>query len=145
MSSKRIFHTSRLKYLLIYLIVIFLLILSFIVYKENSFKIYSIVLSLILIILAEMWSRGTDLIIEEDHLTSEVGILSKKIMRIHYFDISDVMVGQSFIQRILGIGNLHINSSGGSGQKEIVLKKIQKVKLIHEIITKKIHRYKKLK
>ena len=145
MNSRVIFHTSRLRYFLIYLIVIILLVLSFIIYKEASFKMPSIIISLILVIIAEIFTRATDLIIEEDHITNEVGILSKKTIRIHYFDISDVTIDQSFIQRILGIGDIHINSSGGSGQKEIVIKKIQDVKLVHDIITKRMHRHKESK
>ena len=145
MNSKAIFHTSRLRYFLIYLIVIILLVLSFIIYKEGSFKMPSIIISLILIIIAEILTRATDLIIEENHITNEVGVLSKKTIRVHYFDISDVTIDQSFIQRILGIGDIHINSSGGSGQKEIIIKKIQDVNLVHDIITKRMHRHKESK
>ena len=145
MTPKVIFHTSRLRYFLIYLIVIILLVFSFIIYKDDSFKIPSIIISLILVIIAEILSRATDLIIEENNITNEVGVLSKKTIRIHYFDISDVTVDQPFIQRILGIGDIHINSSGGSGQKEIIIKKIQNVKLVHDIITKRIDTHKKSK
>ena len=145
MTKKVIFHTSRLRYFLIYLMVIILLVFSFIISKDDSFKILFIILSLVLVIIAEILTRANDLIIEENNITSEVGVLSKKIIRIHYFDISDVTIYQSFIQRILGIGDMHINSSGGSGQKEIVIKKIQDVNLVHDIITKRVHGHKKSK
>ena len=144
MDEKVMFHTSRLRYFLIYLIVIILLVLSFIIFKEDSFKMYSIITSLILIIIAEILTRAIDIKIETDYITNEIGVLSKKTIRIHYFDISDVTIDQSFMQRIFGIGDIHINSSGGSGQKEIVIRKIQDINLVHDIITKKMHKHKRI-
>ncbi len=142
MSSKIIFHTSRLRYFLIYLMVTILLASIFLINKNDFLNVIIISMSLILLIIAEILTRANDLIIDDNNVTSQIGIFSRKRVVIHYSNISDVTINQSFIKRIFGIGEIHINTSG-SEHKEILVKSYRSINLIHDMVVKRINAHKK--
>ena len=144
MSSKIIFHTSRLNYFLIYLMVTILVASIFLIDKKDSLNVITISISLILLIIAEILTRSNDLIMDDNNITSQIGIFSRKRIVIHYSNISDVVVNQSFIKRISGIGEIHINTSG-SEHKEILVKNYRSINLIHDMVVKRINAHKKKK
>ncbi len=82
----------------------------------------------------------TTLILSHTGVAHETGVLSKHRTALHYSKISDVTVDQSVVQRLLGIGNLDVNTAG-SEKKEISFKNIQKAKKVHDFIIKRLHQH----
>ncbi len=58
---------------------------------------------------------STRLIVKENSIELETGILSKSENEIFYSDIKNVVVHQSLFQRIFGVGYIGISSSGQDG------------------------------
>ncbi len=59
--------------------------------------------------------RFTKLIVEGDKLRFETGLISKTTRTLQLGKIQDVMVRQTLIQRLAGIGDLSIETAGESG------------------------------
>jgi len=102
--------------------------------------ILSGVLSLVLLIILEIVVRSKDLIIEDHELINEIGVLSRKKIVIHYSNITDFPLINHFIQRIFGIGDVHINT-GGTDQRELTLNNFSDINEIHDLISQKIRRF----
>ena len=139
---EKVYHTSRLKYLLIYILIILILTFSFLIYKNQYTVNISIILSVFLLIITEITVRSNDLIIGDKEVINEIGVLSKKRVVIHYSNITDITFDQGFIQRIFGIGDVHINT-GGSQHHEIILKSFSNVNEINNLVLEKIRGYKR--
>ena len=54
--------------------------------------------------------------LHDDHLTLETGLLSRTRRTVDMAKIQDVTVSQTLSQRILGVGNLMLESAGESGR-----------------------------
>lgn len=70
---------------------------------------------LILLMLWWLRSLGTTLTVTDKRSTQRSGLLSKSITEIWHRDVRNVLVEQSFFQRVFGVGAIGISSSGGGG------------------------------
>lgn len=70
-----------------------------------------------LIILFFWWlsSKGTVLTVTNQRTVLRTGLLSKYTTEVRHRDVRNVQLGQSFLQRILGVGAIGISSSGQAG------------------------------
>lgn len=70
-----------------------------------------------LLLLLIWWIRdlGVTLTVTDKRTTLRHGILSKSITEIWHRDVRNVLVSQSFFQRIFGVGAIGISSAGGAG------------------------------
>lgn len=71
-------------------------------------------LSIALIALAHFLVRFDTLKIDESSLSHTVGILSTKRVVLPFNQITESKYKQSILQRVLGLGDLHVDSAGGS-------------------------------
>lgn len=81
------------------------------------------------IIMLEVVRRADRIALYEDGIAREYRLLSTSQTFAEYESIQDTEVSQGVVDRILGIGTLHVNTAGGSGQ-EIVF---QGIRDCHEI------------
>ena len=94
---------------------------------------------LFLLVLFEIFIRSERLVIEDSTVILYKGIFSRNVMRISYNTISNVSVNQSFLERILGYGDIFIDTAGGPSA-EIVLKKFQGAVKIEKMIEERIQK-----
>ena len=87
----------------------------------------------------EMLVRSNDLMIGEHEVVNEIGIVSKHSTSIHYSSITDISLHQSFFQRLVGIGDLHINTAG-TNQREITLSSFSNINEIHSLISQRMRK-----
>lgn len=106
------FHPSPWNYWVWYLIAIFCII-----------TILPFLLGVLIIIWKELERRATTYMITDKRVMKEVGILGKHTGSTIYKKITDVRGSQSAIQRMLGIGNIYVNTAGGEGP-ELVMRGI---------------------
>jgi len=85
--------------------------------------ILPLLLGVLIIIWKEMERRSTLYIVTDRRVMKETGLLGKNTNSTIYKKITDVRSSQSAVQRLLGIGNIAINTAGGEGP-EIVLRGI---------------------
>lgn len=71
-------------------------------------------IGLLLFILWLIRCLGTTLTVTDKRTTLRSGLLSKRITEIWHRDVRNVLVEQSFFQRIFSVGDLGISSAGGS-------------------------------
>lgn len=76
---------------------------------------------------------GTQLIVTDDQITLRKGIFSKYTSDVYHSDVRSVQIKQSFMQRILDVGDIDISSAGQSGI-EIEIKGIRQPELVRELI-----------
>lgn len=72
-------------------------------------------LGLVLLIIWWIRDLGVTLTVTDKRTTLRHGILSKSITEIWHRDVRNVLVSQSFFQRIFGVGAIGISSAGGPG------------------------------
>jgi len=77
--------------------------------------ILPLLLGVLVIAWKELERRSTTYLITDKRLMKEVGILGKRSISTIYQKITDIRSSQSFIQGILGIGDISINTAGGEG------------------------------
>ena len=70
-----------------------------------------------LVILLIWWIRclGTTLTVTTEQTTLRRGILSKYTNDVFHENVRNIQVGQTFLQRLLGVGSIGISSAGQSG------------------------------
>ena len=130
------YHSSRLKYTLLYLLIIIIASFSFL-YRDNRYFLYTgLPLIFLLFLIKEIKVHSNHLIIKDQELINQSGILSKKRIVINYSNITNLTINQSFIQRIFGIGDLHVYA--GRDVRETVIKNFSNINKIHDSIVKKI-------
>jgi uncharacterized membrane protein YdbT with pleckstrin-like domain len=82
--------------------------------------LYAIPLVVFLPPLKMHWGRSLiTLRLQNDHLTLETGFLSRTRRTVDMAKIQDVTVSQTLTQRILGTGDLMLESAGESGRMSI--------------------------
>jgi len=69
-------------------------------------------LGIIIIIITELVRRGNKFYITDKRLIHEYTFLSRKISSTLYDKIQDLHFTQGLIERIVGIGTIHINTAG---------------------------------
>ena len=99
-------------------------------------KVWALILSAIaLILFAQWWLKcvGTTLIVTNEGVSVERGILSKSVNELWHTDVRNVQIEQTFTQRIMGVGTINISSSGQGGI-EITVRGIPNPQQVHRII-----------
>lgn len=88
-------------------------------------------------VMVELVRRADRLVIYEDGVAREFKLLSTRRVFAEFDSIQDLEVTQSFIERMLGIGTIHINTAGSHGQ-EIVFKGVPHFEDIEAAIRRKM-------
>lgn len=100
-------------------------------------------LGLILLVITEVTLYTHRLYVTTQAVTERIGILSRRIKTVDLEDITDIVVTQSVRQRMLGYGEVHINTPEDKKFDEIVvpcLARPMKVKkVIEEIMRKRLY------
>lgn len=74
---------------------------------------------LIIPVLIALWQRASlKILVYSDRIVFEKGVLSKDVKEIFCADVRTIDVKQSFFQRIIGVGNIALATSGTSGYEE---------------------------
>lgn len=76
-------------------------------------------LTVFMLVVSEMKIMSDKIELSHDSITVELGLLSKKTRKINYHSISEIDVKQSFLQRLLGYGDLEIVVLGAHLQQNI--------------------------
>ena len=100
--------------------------------------IVTVVLCLIVVgfVIFFMWwlrCKGTQLTITSERTRLRKGILSKSITEVWHQDVRNVLLNQTFFQRLLGVGSLGISSAGQAGL-EISVSGIPDLNRVKELI-----------
>ncbi len=98
------FHPSRLNWWFWYLVAALCII-----------TLIPLLIGLIVIIYIELRRSSTTYTVTDRRLVKEVGIMGKSTTSTIYKQITDIHMRQSFIQQLLGIGTIGINTAGTSG------------------------------
>lgn len=86
---------------------------------ENAIVIVALVLWLFLAVLPFLRWRFTNFVLTSDRLITRKGIVAKQSKEIPLERINDVAFSQSVVERIIGAGDLLIESAGERGQERI--------------------------
>lgn len=81
---------------------------------------------LVIVYIAGYWvllSRFTSLTVTDDRTIYQEGIISRETSEVQHDDVRNIQLDQSFIQRLLGVGDVGISSSG-QDDLEIVAKRL---------------------
>ncbi len=92
-----------------------------------------VVVGVILLLIWYFQVLGTKLVITEDCTTLRRGVFSKYTNEVMHDSVRNVQVGQTFFQRILGVGNIGISSAGQSGV-EIFVRGIPDPERVRDLI-----------
>jgi uncharacterized membrane protein YdbT with pleckstrin-like domain len=77
---------------------------------------------LLIPVVVAVWQRNALVLrVYQDRVVLEKGILSKHIKELFISDIRTIDTQQSLLQRIFGIGNIMIATSGTSGYEDVAL------------------------
>lgn len=164
-SYAKSYHVSRLTFLIQYVISIVLLGFGLFAYfKGMSYAIFisSIGISALGFIVLETRIRSNKIILGNDNVSVESGLLSKNSIRIGYNNISDIRINQTFFQRIFGYGNIEMGVPGAVLQQSfagrgdvkvetaglhpgITLKKFQNVRNIEIRVLSKMEETRRLR
>ncbi len=87
-----------------------------------SFFWYLLFSWLLIPLLIAMWKHAAMvLFVYEDRIVLQRGVLSKNMKEIFISDVRTMDTNQTFAQRLLGIGDLKIATSGTSGYEDVLL------------------------
>lgn len=139
---KKSFKTSRVSFTINYFLGIGLLLYLFF---SDAIVVISPWINLLFFILISAFFLEPEYAIfytkyslKEDNVMEVKGILSKKRTAIPYSSISNIVLKKGVIGRILGYGNVLVNSF--SGNNRIILKGIKHPEKTFKLIEKKIQR-----
>lgn len=107
----------------------------------EPYSIYLLLLpliSVILIAIAEIKIRTNKYVITNYRIIGKKGILSTKETFVSWDKISSCTIEQSFLDKLAGVGDITIESTGGEEAPEIDIDKVSNVKKIKEIIDSNI-------
>lgn len=74
-----------------------------------------VVVGLVILLIWWIIDLGTTLTVTDRRSTLRHGIFSKRITEIWHKDVRNVVVHQTFMQRIFGVGSIGVSSAGGPG------------------------------
>jgi uncharacterized membrane protein YdbT with pleckstrin-like domain len=149
------FHPSRLAFWKWYLVALILIITGLVfilsVFNIIPFSIpfikdYAIYISIIpfvgivFIIIAEMLRRCDTYIITSHRIIEKSGIINIKEDSINWEKISNYSLTQNAVDRIFGIGSIHLWSMGGEIEPEVTIKKTAQILKIRNLLDKLIQR-----
>lgn len=81
-------------------------------YILGAILIFLFFIGILIIILVELVRRGNTYFITNKRVIHEFTFLSRKISSTTYDKIQDIHMTQNIIERIFGIGTIHINTAG---------------------------------
>jgi len=145
------FYSTRLAFIKYYFLGILLVILAIVLYSGtirffsflDPYKInflFLIPVGVVVVAVAEIKRISDVYMITNFRILERWGILAKNEESVPLEKIANYGIDQSVIGRIFGVGDISIESSGGSAEPEIVIKKAPKVKSIKELLDKIIHK-----
>lgn len=142
----RKFHTSRWKYWPGYFVVVlFLAVLVWAIVSSNfGIVVLLLALALVVLLVIEVYVHRVRVVISKHDIAMHVGVLSKKVVRVHFSNISDVSIEQSFLERLFNVGTVRVNTSG-TDQTEMTIKHVSSPGKIERTIAEQLHRHKMLK
>lgn len=147
-------HPSRLAFVKSYIVAVLLVLLWFVLFYNplglnltqlvpyRAYTFVALLLGILLAVSAEIRLIIDTYVITDFRITERVGLLSIRESSVHWDRIADVRLTQSFIERILGIGTIKIESTGGNEAPEVTLKSIRRVVKIKELIDQKMLEWK---
>ena len=90
-------------------------------------------IGLVMLLIWYIQTLGTTLIITEERTTLRRGVFSKYTNEVTHENVRNVQVAQTFLQLIMGVGNVGISSAGQSGV-EIYVRGIPDPDRVRELI-----------
>ena len=90
-------------------------------------------IGLVMLLIWYIQTLGTTLIITEERTTLRRGVFSKYTNEVTHENVRNVQIAQTFLQRIMGVGNVGISSAGQSGV-EIYVRGIPDPDRVRELI-----------
>lgn len=121
-------------------IVILVAVWAFLQYLPDQSPWLLAIPALLLLIPIRMHLRqlAVKLVVDAEHLVYEVGILSKQTRTLNILKVQDVTVVQSIPQRMLGLGDLRVETAGQGSA--IVAENFDDPKGIAALILKTAHK-----
>lgn len=85
------------------------------------------------LLMLELVRRSDRLVLYADGIAREFKFITSQRTFVEYENIQDLEVTQSFLERLLGTGSIHVNTAG-SAHKEIVFRSVQRFAEIEAVI-----------
>ena len=98
-----------------------------------------ILLGVLIIIITEIRGIFYRYVVTDQRIVEYHGILSKSEVSVPLRRIAHYSIKQNFVERVVGIGNIVIESTGGSERPEILIKAAPRVKRLKQILDKNVH------
>ena len=102
-----------------------------------------IVIGIPLIIVSELMRRGHKYYLTNERIIHQYVFLSKKTSTVFYDKVQDVRLTQGLIERIFGLGKIHVNTAG-THTTEIVFKGVKNPAEIKRIIERHVMEKKRM-
>lgn len=118
--------------------VVFMVLLALVAWTFSS--VFGLVIGAFAILgaaMVELVRRADRLSLYEDGVAREFSLLSTRSVFAEYESIQDLEVTQTFVERMLGVGTIHINTAGSHGQ-EISFKGIARFREVEAAIRRKM-------
>jgi len=141
------FHNSRVAFLKWYVISFLLVVISVVLifYQFSELGVYALIptaIGIILVIVSELRRITSTFYITMEKIHPRVGLLSTTETSVSWDKVADFRVDQTVLDRMLNVGDVVVQSSGGGEAPEVLIKKAPKVKRLKELLTSLSHRVK---
>jgi len=134
-----------------FVIVLAVLVVLLLFVKEEAFVVFAlcligwlIVMSLILLWIPAFF-RSLEYVVDNDSAKAKVGVFWKKRVTVPYTKITNIDVTQGPLQRIFGIGTIHVQTAGAGGaqgaQAELKLLGVRDLDEVKDTIMVRIRGY----
>jgi len=104
----------------------------------NSYHYIPSLVAIVLIIIAEIRVRSKKYILTDSRVIERNGILSKEETFLASDRIANYTVKQNFVERLLGIGNIEIESVDGDDAAEITMEEVAGIGKIKAILDQQV-------
>lgn len=145
------FYPSRIAFLKYYFLGVLFIILGIVLfsgiieflkflepYRMNF--LYLIPLGIILIFAAEAMRLSDKFTITDFRIIERYGIISRNEEAVPLEKVANYSITQTGLERLFNIGDIIIQSSGGSEEPEITMNKAPKIREVKELLDKIIHK-----
>ncbi|MBI4017701.1 MAG: PH domain-containing protein [Candidatus Aenigmarchaeota archaeon] len=109
----------------------------------RSYTFAALILAAALTAIAEIRTRLETYVLTDYRITERTGLLSVHESSVSWDRIADVQMHQSFIERLVGVGTIDIQSAGGDEVPEITLKRIRNVRGVKDLVDQRMLESKK--
>lgn len=134
-----------------FVIVLAVLVVLLLFVKEEAFVVFAlcligwlIVMSLILLWIPAFF-RSLEYVVDNDSAKAKVGVFWKKRVTVPYTKITNIDVTQGPLQRIFGIGTIHVQTAGAGGaqgaQAELKLLGVRDLDEVKDAIMVRVRGY----